>query len=69
VIDLPVVDALFFQSELEILGHIRDLLMPPSSKLGFIGREMVRTMAGTKTGILSGSMETRMPVARARALP
>lgn len=51
----------FFQSEFEILGVLRDVLMAPASRLGFVSREMVRTMAGTKTGIFSGSMETRMP--------
>jgi 2-polyprenyl-6-methoxyphenol hydroxylase-like FAD-dependent oxidoreductase len=51
----------FFQSDFEVLGVLRDRLMSPASRLGFVGREMVRTMAGTKTGILFGSMETRMP--------
>jgi 2-polyprenyl-6-methoxyphenol hydroxylase-like FAD-dependent oxidoreductase len=55
----------FFQSDSQALGVVRDVVMGPVSKLGFVGREMVRTMAGTKTGILSGSMETRMPIVSA----
>jgi 2-polyprenyl-6-methoxyphenol hydroxylase-like FAD-dependent oxidoreductase len=51
----------FFQSNLEPLGWARDLLMGPACRLGFVRREMVRSMAGTKTGIFTGSMETRMP--------
>jgi 2-polyprenyl-6-methoxyphenol hydroxylase-like FAD-dependent oxidoreductase len=51
----------FFQSDAEILGVARDMGLGPVSRLGFVGREMVRTMAGTKTGILAGSMPTRMP--------
>jgi hypothetical protein len=39
----------------------RDALFGPASAIGFVEREMVRSMAGTKTGILFGSMETRMP--------
>jgi 2-polyprenyl-6-methoxyphenol hydroxylase-like FAD-dependent oxidoreductase len=56
----------FFQSDSEVLGVLRDVLMPAASKIGFVSREMVRAMAGTKTGILTGSMETRMPPARPR---
>jgi 2-polyprenyl-6-methoxyphenol hydroxylase-like FAD-dependent oxidoreductase len=52
----------FFQSDLDALGFVRDAVMAPASRLSFVRREMVRTMAGTKTGILNGAMETRMPV-------
>jgi 2-polyprenyl-6-methoxyphenol hydroxylase-like FAD-dependent oxidoreductase len=51
----------FFQSNLAPLGWVRDALMGPASRLGFVRREMVRSMAGTKTGIFVGSRETRMP--------
>jgi 2-polyprenyl-6-methoxyphenol hydroxylase-like FAD-dependent oxidoreductase len=51
----------FFQSEHEVLGAIRDWLMGPASAIPFVRREMVRSMAGTKTGLVWGSMETRMP--------
>jgi 2-polyprenyl-6-methoxyphenol hydroxylase-like FAD-dependent oxidoreductase len=51
----------FFQSRLEPLGWVRDAMMGPACKIGFVRREMVRSMAGTKTGIFAGSMETRMP--------
>jgi 2-polyprenyl-6-methoxyphenol hydroxylase-like FAD-dependent oxidoreductase len=51
----------FFQSDHDVLGLARDALMGPASRLGFFRREMVRAMAGTKTGIFLGSMETRMP--------
>jgi len=36
-------------------------VMGPASRIPFVRREMVRSMAGTKTGLLFGSMETRMP--------
>ncbi len=51
----------FFQSDLPPLGWVRDAMMGPACKLAFVRREMVRSMAGTKTGIFRGSMETRMP--------
>jgi 2-polyprenyl-6-methoxyphenol hydroxylase-like FAD-dependent oxidoreductase len=51
----------FFQSDHDCLGAIRDSLMGPACSLAFVRREMVRSMAGTKTGILWGSLETRMP--------
>ncbi len=50
----------FFQSDMDWLGALRDVAMGPASRLGFVRREMVRSMAGTKTGLLFGSMETRM---------
>ena len=51
----------FFQGHIAPLGWARDLLMGPACRLAFVRREMVRSMAGTKTGIVRGSMETRMP--------
>ncbi len=51
----------FFQSDMDWLALVRDNAMGPASRLSFVRREMVRSMAGTKTGILFGSMETRMP--------
>jgi 2-polyprenyl-6-methoxyphenol hydroxylase-like FAD-dependent oxidoreductase len=51
----------FFQSDLAPLGWVRDAMMGPACRFAFVRREMVRSMAGTKTGILGGSMETRMP--------
>jgi 2-polyprenyl-6-methoxyphenol hydroxylase-like FAD-dependent oxidoreductase len=51
----------FFQSDHDWLGPLRDAIMGPACALGFVRREMVRSMAGTKTGILWGSLETRMP--------
>lgn len=51
----------FFQSDHDWLGALRDALMGPACALAFVRREMVRSMAGTKTGILWGSFETRMP--------
>jgi 2-polyprenyl-6-methoxyphenol hydroxylase-like FAD-dependent oxidoreductase len=50
-----------FQSDAEMLGLARDLVFPLAARLGFAQREMVRSMAGTKTGLLFGSRETRMP--------
>jgi 2-polyprenyl-6-methoxyphenol hydroxylase-like FAD-dependent oxidoreductase len=50
-----------FQSDAEWLGALRDATMGPASRLSFVRREMVRSMAGTKTGLVFGSMETRMP--------
>lgn len=51
----------FFQSDLTPLGWARDLLMSQSSRIGFVEREMVRSMCGTKTGFVWGSLETRVP--------
>jgi 2-polyprenyl-6-methoxyphenol hydroxylase-like FAD-dependent oxidoreductase len=51
----------FFQSDLDLAGVLRDALFPLVSRVPFVRREMVRSMAGTKTGILWGSRETRMP--------
>ena len=47
----------FFQSHIDALGLVRDVLMAPAAKLRFVRREMVRSMAGTKTGFFFGSME------------
>ena len=51
-----------FQSDYEPLGALRDLFTPIATMLPFVRREMLRSMAGTKTGWLWGTMETRMPV-------
>jgi 2-polyprenyl-6-methoxyphenol hydroxylase-like FAD-dependent oxidoreductase len=51
----------FFQSDWDALGWLRDLFMARAAVLPFVRREMVRSMAGTKTGFVVGSMETRMP--------
>jgi 2-polyprenyl-6-methoxyphenol hydroxylase-like FAD-dependent oxidoreductase len=53
-----------FQSDYEPLGVARDLFLPIATKVPFVRREMLRSMAGTKTGWLWGSMETRMPTSR-----
>ena len=50
-----------FQSDLEPLALARDFLSPVATRFGFVRREMIRAMAGTKTGWLRGSRETRMP--------
>ncbi len=57
----------FFQSDRGLLGVLRDAALGPASSLAFVRREMVRRMAGTKTGILVGSRETRMPRATVKA--
>jgi 2-polyprenyl-6-methoxyphenol hydroxylase-like FAD-dependent oxidoreductase len=44
----------FFQSDLTLLGPLRDRLMPPFSRIPYVRREMVRSMAGTKAGLLWG---------------
>jgi 2-polyprenyl-6-methoxyphenol hydroxylase-like FAD-dependent oxidoreductase len=51
----------FFQSDLWLAGALRDVLFPIVCRVPFARREMVRSMAGTKTGFLWGSLETRMP--------
>jgi 2-polyprenyl-6-methoxyphenol hydroxylase-like FAD-dependent oxidoreductase len=52
----------FFQSDAGLLGWLRDALFRPASAIPFVRREMVRSMAGTKTGIFWGSRETKMPL-------
>jgi 2-polyprenyl-6-methoxyphenol hydroxylase-like FAD-dependent oxidoreductase len=54
----------FFQSDAMVLGGLRDWLMPLATRLPFVRREMIRSMAGTKTGWLWGTRETRMPSSR-----
>jgi 2-polyprenyl-6-methoxyphenol hydroxylase-like FAD-dependent oxidoreductase len=51
-----------FQSDYTPLALARDYLTPVATIIPFVRREMLRSMAGTKTGWLWGSMETRMPV-------
>jgi 2-polyprenyl-6-methoxyphenol hydroxylase-like FAD-dependent oxidoreductase len=41
-----------FQSDFEMLGWARDALMGPMCRFDFVKKEMVRTMAGFKRGIL-----------------
>ncbi len=53
-----------FQSDLVPLALARDWLTPLATRLPFVRREMIRAMAGTKTGWLSGSRETRMPASQ-----
>ncbi len=50
-----------FQSNHEPLAYARDFLTPLATMLPFVRREMLRAMAGTKTGWIWGSRETRMP--------
>lgn len=51
----------FFQSDGDWLGILRDLALGPACAVPYVRREMVRSMAGTKTGLLFGSRVTRMP--------
>jgi 2-polyprenyl-6-methoxyphenol hydroxylase-like FAD-dependent oxidoreductase len=51
----------FFQGDSDGLGWLRDAFMGIACRVPFLRREMVRSMAGTKTGFVTGSMETRMP--------
>ena len=50
-----------FQSDFEPLALLRDFATPLATRAAFVRREMIRAMAGTKTGWLVGSRETRMP--------
>jgi 2-polyprenyl-6-methoxyphenol hydroxylase-like FAD-dependent oxidoreductase len=50
-----------FQSDLHPLAFARDLVTPLATRVPFVRREMLRAMAGTKTGWLWGTRETRMP--------
>lgn len=43
----------WFQSDMEILAWPRDLLLEPMSRVGWIRREMVRSLAGVKDGVVS----------------
>lgn len=54
----------FFQSDWHVLGRVRDFLMSKTGWLAYAQREMVRSMCGTKTGIFTGTFETRMPARR-----
>jgi 2-polyprenyl-6-methoxyphenol hydroxylase-like FAD-dependent oxidoreductase len=45
----------FFQSDFAPLGWMRDLLMPRFSRFGYVRREMVRSMCGTKTSLVFSS--------------
>ncbi|MEO6419235.1 MAG: NAD(P)/FAD-dependent oxidoreductase, partial [Polyangiaceae bacterium] len=42
----------FFQSDYDLLGTLRDVLMGPMCRIPFVRREMVRSMTGTKAGML-----------------
>jgi 2-polyprenyl-6-methoxyphenol hydroxylase-like FAD-dependent oxidoreductase len=44
----------FFQSDLTVLGPLRDAFMGPFGRIPFVEREMIRSMAGTKAGFLWG---------------
>jgi 2-polyprenyl-6-methoxyphenol hydroxylase-like FAD-dependent oxidoreductase len=46
----------FFQSDDWMAGAARDAFFPLVSRLPYVRREMVRTMAGTKTGLLWGEL-------------
>jgi len=46
----------FFQSDLDVLGSLRDLLMGGTHRIPFVHREMVRSMTGTKAGWLAGTL-------------
>ncbi|MFO1447124.1 MAG: NAD(P)/FAD-dependent oxidoreductase [Opitutaceae bacterium] len=43
----------FFQSDHQALGRARDLLFPWFAKIPWLRREMVKTMAGLKTGLFA----------------
>ncbi len=43
----------FFQSDSAAAGHVRDTLFGPLAKIPYVRREMVRTLAGIKTGLFS----------------
>ncbi len=47
----------FFQSDVRAFGGLRDLFMGRASRFAFVEREMVRTMCGTKSGILTGTFD------------
>lgn len=44
----------FFQSDFAVLGVLRDFVMGSFGKIPYVEREMVRSMAGTKAGLLWG---------------
>lgn len=43
----------FFQSDSRLAGTVRDLAFPIMGRIPYVQREMVRTLAGMKTGLLS----------------
>ena len=43
----------FFQSDLEPVGWFRDVAMPLASKIPWVRRQMIASMAGVKNGLFS----------------
>jgi salicylate hydroxylase len=43
----------FFQSDSRVAANIRDLTFSPMAKIPYLRREMVRTLAGMKTGVFN----------------
>lgn len=46
-----------FQSRLEPIASVRDLVMGPCARIGWVRRQMLLSLAGVKTGTLSGSID------------
>ena len=57
----------FFQSDYRLLGWLRDRLMGPACAFAPVRKEMLRTMLGIKTGLVSG--ELPLETIRARLPP
>ncbi len=62
----------FFQSDSRLAAALRDHTFPPSAHIPYLRREMVRTLAGLKTGLFTHQMPSRLvghqPIEPARNL-
>lgn len=50
----------FFQSDSRLAGTLRDLAFVPLARIPYLRREMVRTLAGVKTGLFSHRSPARL---------
>lgn len=58
----------FFQSDSRAAGTLRDLAMAPLARIPYVRREMVRTLAGIKTGLFTHQSAARIVNTRRPAI-
>ena len=59
----------FFQSDSRAAAHLRDALFAPMARVPYLRREMVRTLAGVKTGLFGHADPGRLHPAYALSQP